>query len=86
MIEIVAVSDVYDALISSRPYRPVSYDNRAACEELTAMAGRGEIKLEVVQALIAHNRRSKPHYSECVISKEKRSSPPAVNFYGIIEK
>ena len=86
MIEIVAVSDVYDALISSRPYRPVSYDNRAACEEITTMAERGGIKLEVVQALIAHNRKSKPHYSKCVISKEKRSSPPAVNFYGVIEE
>jgi len=84
MIDIVAVSDVYDALISSRPYRPVSYDNRAACEEITAMAERGEIKLEVVKALIAHNRRPKPHYSKCIISKEKRSSPPVVNFYGVI--
>jgi HD-GYP domain-containing protein (c-di-GMP phosphodiesterase class II) len=28
MVEIVAVSDVYDALISPRPYRPTSFDNR----------------------------------------------------------
>ena len=28
MVEIVAVSDVYDALISPRPYRPTAFDNR----------------------------------------------------------
>ncbi|MBI1811239.1 MAG: hypothetical protein HY035_10095 [Nitrospirae bacterium] len=80
------MSDVYDALISPRPYRHVSYENRAACEELTAMAEKGKIKVEVVQALIAHDRKSKPHHSECVLSKEKRSSPPPVNFYGVIDE
>lgn len=86
MIEIFAVSDIYDALISPRPYRSVSYENRAACEEITAMAERGEISWEIVKALIAHNRSSKPHYSECVVSKEKRGAPPPSNFYGIIAK
>lgn len=86
IVEIIAVSDVYDALISPRPYRPVSYENRAACEELTAMAEKGKIKVEVVQALIAHDRKSKPHYRECVLSKEKRSSPPPVNFHGVIDE
>lgn len=86
IVEIIAVSDVYDALISPRPYRPVSYENRAACEELTAMAEKGKIKVEFVQALIAHDRKSKPHYRECVLSKEKRSSPPPVNFHGVIEE
>jgi HD-GYP domain-containing protein (c-di-GMP phosphodiesterase class II) len=85
MIEIVAVSDIYDALISPRPYRPESYDNRTACEEITAMASRGEISEEIVRALIAHNRRENPHYSECTLSDEKRGTPPSVNFYRITE-
>lgn len=84
LVEIVAVSDIYDALISPRPYRPISYDNRTACEELTTMAERGEVSWEIVRALIAHNRKSRPHYSECDISNEKRGEPPPGNLYGII--
>ena len=43
MIDIIMVSDVYDALISLRPYRPVSYDNRTALEEITRQADAGII-------------------------------------------
>ncbi|GBE39330.1 MAG TPA: hypothetical protein ENG80_01375 [Nitrospirae bacterium] len=84
MVEIVAVSDIYDALISPRPYRPVAYDNRTAFEELTTMAETGKIGWEVVKALIAHSRRDKPHFSECEVSAEKRGAPPPGNVYGII--
>lgn len=84
IVEIVAVSDVYDALISQRPYRPLSYDKRTALEEITAMAESNKISWEVVQALIAHSRRDKPHYSDCKVSKEKRGSPPEHNRYGVI--
>lgn len=83
MVEIVAVSDIYDALVSSRPYRPVSYDNRTALEEITGMAERNEISWEVVKALVSHNRKAKPHSSECSISTEKRGAPPPGNVYGI---
>ncbi len=76
MVEIIAVSDIYDALISPRPYRPVSYDNRTALEEVTKMAERNEIGWEVVKALVSHNRKEKPHYSESKVSSEKRGHPP----------
>ncbi len=84
MVEIVAVCDVYDALISPRPYRQTSYDNRTALEEITVMAEEGAISWEVVQALVAHNRKSKPHYTDCLVSKEKRGKPPDESVYGII--
>lgn len=84
MVEIIAVCDVYDALISSRPYRPISYDNRTALEEITSMAERNQISWEVVKALVACNRKSKPHYSECEVSVEKRGTPPPGNVYGVI--
>jgi HD-GYP domain-containing protein (c-di-GMP phosphodiesterase class II) len=84
LVEIVAVGDVYDALISRRPYRPTSYDNRTALEEVTAMAERNQISWEIVKALIARNRESRPHYSECVVSAEKRGTPPSDNVYGVI--
>ena len=84
MVEIVAVADVYDALISSRPYRPVSYDNRTALEEITSMAERNQIGWKVVKALVACNRKSKPHFTECEVSVEKRGSPPSGNVYGVM--
>lgn len=84
MAEIVAVSDIYDALISPRPYRPTSYDNRTALEELTTMAEHGEVSPQVVKALIAHNRRNRPNYRDVVLPSEKRGTPPEDNAYGVI--
>ena len=84
MVEIVAACDVYDALISPRPYRPVPYSNRTALEELTAMAEKNQISWDVVKTLIARNRQSKPHCSECIVSTEKRGTPPSDSVYGVI--
>ena len=84
MVEIVAVCDVYDALTSPRPYRPVSFDNRSALENITLMAERNEVSWEVVQALVAHNRKAKPHFTECSVSLDKRGTVPLNNVYGIL--
>ncbi len=81
--EIVDVSDIYDALISSRVYRPISYDNRTALEEITKMAEQHKIGWQVVTALIAHNRKDKPQPGDVVVSLEKRGTPPPGNVYGI---
>lgn len=85
MIDIIMVSDVYDALISPRPYRPVSYDNRTALEELTRQADAGTISETVARVLVALNRRAQPHFSRCVVSTECRGTPPSKNVYGLIE-
>jgi HD-GYP domain-containing protein (c-di-GMP phosphodiesterase class II) len=82
LVEIVAVCDVYDALISPRPYRPVSYDNRTALEEVTSMAERGQISWDVLLALISLNRKDKPDFRDFKISQEKRGTPPQGNTYG----
>jgi HD-GYP domain-containing protein (c-di-GMP phosphodiesterase class II) len=83
MVEIVAICDIYDALTSKRPYRPISFDNRSAIEEITMMAQRGEVSWEVVQTLVALNRKGKPHFTECTVSIDKRGIPPPDNVYGI---
>ena len=83
MVEIIAASDIYDALISPRPYRPLCYDNRTAWEELTDMAGQGKIGMAVAQALVAHNRKTKPHPKECKVSTGKRGTPLQENLYGV---
>jgi HD-GYP domain-containing protein (c-di-GMP phosphodiesterase class II) len=85
MVEIVAICDIYDALTSRRPYRPVSFDNRTALEHITLMAERDEVRWEVVQALVAHNRKGKPHFTKCSVSIEKRGAIPPNNVYGVID-
>lgn len=84
-VEIIAVSDIYDALIMPRPYRSSAYDNRTALEEITEMAKQNKVGWDVVKALIAHHRKSRPPYTEITISVEKRGTPPAHNVYGVLE-
>jgi len=84
MVEIVAVCDIYDALISTRPYRPTSFDNRTALEEIVEMSLQGKFGWEVVQILVAYNRKDKPYFKDCKISTERRGKPPEGNLYGVI--
>jgi HD-GYP domain-containing protein (c-di-GMP phosphodiesterase class II) len=84
MVEIVAVADVYDALLMPRSYRPFSYNNRTALEEMTTMAEHGVLGWEVIKALIAQNRREKPSYLEIFFPEEKRGEAPKGNLYGKI--
>lgn len=84
MVEIICACDIYDALLSSRPYRLTPYENRTALEEISGMASGGMLSREIVQTLVSFNRKDKPHFRECQISKEKRGMPPADNLYGII--
>ncbi len=86
LVEIVAVCDIYDALISSRPYRPVSYDNRTALEVITGMAEKEEIGWDVVRALVARNREGNLHYSKQEVSTEKRGVPPPGNNYWTVAR
>jgi HD-GYP domain-containing protein (c-di-GMP phosphodiesterase class II) len=86
LVEIVVVCDIYDALISPRPYRPISYNNRTALEVLTSMVAAKEVNEDVVKALVALNRKDKPHYKECILSEEKRGTSPENNNYGKIEE
>lgn len=84
LVEIITVADIYDALISQRPYRQVAYPNRTALEELTGMAERGEIGWQVLRTLIALNRVDKPSAADVLISTEKRGEAPAGNMYGVL--
>ncbi len=84
MVEIIAACDVYDALLSPRPFRSLPYDNRTALEEITEMAQEGKLSWEVLQIIISHNRKDKPYFRECKVSTEKRGTPPTDSLYGVI--
>jgi HD-GYP domain-containing protein (c-di-GMP phosphodiesterase class II) len=81
LVEIVAVCDVFDALVASRPYRPTAYDLRTALEEITDMASKGAISWDVAKALVSCNRKERPPISKCVVSREKRGTAPGDNLY-----
>ena len=84
IVEMVATCDVYDALLSPRPYRPLAYDNRTALEELTTLAEQGKLGWECVTALVARNRKNHPNTREVVVSRDRRGVPPLGNCYGAI--
>ena len=82
MVEIVIVCDIYDALISSRSYRPDPYDNRTAIEEITGLAEMKQIGWKAVRSLVGLNRKIRPDRG-VTVSIEKRGTPPAHNCYGV---
>ena len=84
IVEIVAVCDVFDALIAQRPYRPTAYDLRTALEEITDMAARGAIPWDIAKALVNYNRKKRVPVHACVVSREKRGKPPGDNLYRTI--
>lgn len=84
VVEMVAACDVYDALLSPRPYRPLSFDNRSALEELTRMADSGVLGWPCVEALVACNRHGRPNVDQVVVSRDVRGSQPIGNCYGMV--
>jgi HD-GYP domain-containing protein (c-di-GMP phosphodiesterase class II) len=84
VVEMVAACDVYDALLSPRPYRPMSYDNRTALEEMTRMADAGTLDISCVEALVACNRIGHPSPERVIVSKNVRGIPPVGNCYGMV--
>ena len=86
LVEIIMVCDIYDALISPRPYRPASYGRRCAIEELTRLAKRDQIGWEALKALVAHHRRTEYAPDKIRVSTEFRCLPPANNNYDIIQE
>jgi len=84
VVEMVAACDVYDALLSPRPYRPLAYDNRTALEEMTRMADSGALGWECVEALVSCNRHGRPGVADVCVSRNVRGTPPVGNCYGLI--
>jgi HD-GYP domain-containing protein (c-di-GMP phosphodiesterase class II) len=85
-IEMVAICDIYDALINPRPYRKGNFDNRTALEVITGLAENGSLSWANVRRFVAASRKDRPPPDTCIVSLEKRGTPPAENSYGIYEE
>jgi HD-GYP domain-containing protein (c-di-GMP phosphodiesterase class II) len=85
LVEMVAICDIYDALLSPRPYRSGCYDNRAALEVLTALSDNGALNSQGVKALIGRNRAGYPEAEDVEISRKQRGKQPAENYFSVLE-
>ena len=77
LVEIVAVCDVYDALVSPRPYRAVCLRHRTALEELTAMAEGGHRLGGGAAARVAQPPGAPRAGAHGGLAQEAREPPPA---------
>jgi HD-GYP domain-containing protein (c-di-GMP phosphodiesterase class II) len=85
-VEMVAICDIYDALINPRPYRKGNCDNRTALEVITSLAEKGSLSWASVRRFVAASRKDRPPPDTCVVSLEKRGTPPAENSYGVSQE
>lgn len=79
----VSIVDIFDALISLRPYRSGPYDVRGALDILCLSVEKGELDEEKLKMLISINRNQKEPLSEIKYSTTFRGKSPKVNNYGI---
>ncbi|MCP4649144.1 MAG: HD domain-containing protein [PVC group bacterium] len=75
--------DIFDALISFRPYRNEPFTVRAALDLLLEESKRGKINKHFVLCLISYCRKTKPHFKQVKPSDEQRDAPPSINHYGV---
>lgn len=86
IVKLITPCDIFDALISHRPYRESPFDQRGALDLLLEEAEARKLDKNVVTLLISYNRQDKPSPDRLVISKEKRGFAPKKNYYGIVKK
>lgn len=83
LVSLVTVCDMFDALVSPRPYRQEHYTPRAALELICDAAGAGKVNWDCVKLLISYNRADKPPIDKVVVSKERRGVEPKDNKYSM---
>ena len=78
----IAVADVFDALISKRPYRKTPYTLRAALDFLLEEARKKKVNKKVAYLLVCYARKDKPPLQRLKVSKKWRDKPPLGNVWG----
>ncbi len=79
----IVVADIFDALISKRPYRNEPYDVRGAIDVLCKAVENNEIEEEKLKMIIHLNRKTPPPLKEITYSRIYRGFYPRVNYYGL---
>ena len=83
LIELVTMVDVFNALISPRPFRTRAFDVRGALDALGDMVKRDEANVDLVKLLIASYRSGPVQARNIVMSTEKLGYAPTENYYGV---
>ncbi|MBI5180720.1 MAG: HD domain-containing protein [Nitrospirae bacterium] len=86
IVELVTTSDIYDALISERPYRKETYTVRAALDYLTREMDDGKLDETTVCLLASYNRKNDGFKKNVPLSRNFRGIPPAGSSYAPIKK
>ncbi len=85
-VQTIIPCDIFDALISRRPYRSEPFTVRAALDLLLEESKKGKINNKYVKCLISYSRKDKPHYNDVNPSQINRDGKPKINYYGIREE
>lgn len=82
--QLITPLDIFDALISDRPYRRTPFTTRLAVDFLLDSVDNGQLNRDNVYTLVNCLRKHKIYpVSRMRISKEKRDRPPLGSVYGI---
>lgn len=82
--QLIAVNDILDALLASRPYRKEPFKLRVALDYLLDEARGDRLNKDAIYVLISFARKNKPDMRTLKISTTKRGNPPKKNVYGKI--
>lgn len=72
-VEIIQICDMFDALISPRPYRKAPFKCREALDHLAEEALTGSVDGDLVKLLISYVRSDRPHWQDVRLSKGRTS-------------
>ena len=79
---IVAVADIFDALVAYRPYRKKQFTVRGALDKLIYGMRAGKFPKLPVRLLISYFRAGNPNFRTLKVSMKPRDPDPAGNSYG----
>jgi len=82
--QLITPLDIFDALISDRPYRQTPFTTRLAVDYLLDGVRNDQLNKDIVYALVICLRKHKIYPPKRLrLAKEKRNKPPLGSVYGI---
>ncbi len=84
--QLVAIIDIFDALIADRPYRKRGFTVRGAVDKLLDEMHAGKLPEYPVLLMISYLRKDKPYYKNIKVSRHAREIEPEGNVYGKVSR